>query len=210
MRSELLFSVRKRLMQAIRLVWRPPLPSHGQTWLHLGCGRVDKPGFINIDAYPRRHVHYIRPIDDLSPFRDSSVDFIYVSHALEHFGHREVLRVLREWARVLRPGGRLCISVPDFDKLLVLYEVSGHNLDQILAPLMGGQEYRYDFHYDAFNERRLTRLLEEAGFENVVRWIPGADELHDFDDWSRRDFIIDGTHYPISLNLEARRRPPGA
>lgn len=205
MSKNLLFSVRKVLMQIMWLAFRPKLPKQSAVWLHLGCGRVDKPGFINIDGYPRRHVHYIRPIDDLAPFKDGSVDFIYVSHALEHFSHRDVKRVLGEWCRVLKPKGALCISVPDFEKLVAIYQAGGGDLDQILAPLMGGQEYKYDFHFNAFDEKRLTQLFLESGFSSVRPWTPGEDAMHDFDDWSRREFFVGGKGFPVSLNLEATK-----
>ncbi len=47
----------------------------------------------------------------LTWFRDESLDFIYSSHLLEDYEDTEA--VLREWLRVLKPGGRLVTFCPD-------------------------------------------------------------------------------------------------
>ena len=47
---------------------------------------------------------------------DDSVDFIHSSHCLEHL--RDPREGMRNWMRVLRPGGHLIVTVPDED----LYE----------------------------------------------------------------------------------------
>lgn len=45
------------------------------------------------------------------PFNDDSLDFVYCSHLLEDFS--DWLPVLKEWVRVLKPGGRLVVLLPD-------------------------------------------------------------------------------------------------
>src|SRR5207249_3890671 len=77
----------------------------GKLHLHLGCGIVNSPGFVNIDAIPMRHIHCVQAVDRLEKFRSGSADLIYASHVLEHISHRETLSVLQEWRRVLKPGG---------------------------------------------------------------------------------------------------------
>lgn len=47
------------------------------------------------------------------PFKDGTLDWVYSSHLLEDFEDWEP--ALREWMRVLRPGGRLVILLPDKD-----------------------------------------------------------------------------------------------
>jgi len=49
------------------------------------------------------------------PFKDSSVDFIYTSHFLEHITRQEALKILRECFRVLKPRGRIRVVVPDLE-----------------------------------------------------------------------------------------------
>lgn len=48
---------------------------------------------------------------DKLPFDDASLDFVYSSHLLEDY--LDWTPVLKEWVRVLKPGGYLIILVPD-------------------------------------------------------------------------------------------------
>src|SRR5687767_14889884 len=104
--------------------------------LHLGCGKRYIPGFVHIDAVEYPHIDHVTTIDTLSFLRDNSVDLIYTCHVLEHFKRKDVLRVLSEWYRVLRPSGVLRISVPDFAQLVRIYQRTG-NLKLLMGPIFG-------------------------------------------------------------------------
>lgn len=59
---------------------------------------------------PVYHIHFGG--DALSlPFRRNTLDFVYSSHLLEDYADWKP--VLREWVRVLKPGGKLIILLPD-------------------------------------------------------------------------------------------------
>lgn len=184
---------------------RPQLPQlqNGEINLHLGCGSIDHPMFINIDAVPRPHVHYVRPIDNLSPFKDETVDLIYASHCLEHFPHNRVCKVLYEWHRVLKVNGILRISVPNFDRLINLYSKTGGDVEKVQGFLMGGQDYKLNFHMSIFNQASLTKLLQSMGFREIQEWHPGSSELTNFEDSSSLMVYHGGSFFPISLNLQA-------
>lgn len=188
-----------------RLFARPARPQlkEGQIYLHLGCGTVNHPSFVNIDGVPAPHIHYVHGLVRLPMFRDNQVDLIYASHCLEHFSHLETVKILKEWLRILKPRGILRLSVPDFNLLLNIYQDHESELMTILHPLMGGQRHPYDFHKTVFTADRLRQLLQEAGFQTVRTWQPGACDLTTFDDWSGRPITIQGKDYPVSLNLEA-------
>jgi predicted SAM-dependent methyltransferase len=143
-------------------------------------------------------------VDKLGSFGDASVDLVYACHVLEHFSHLTVPQVLREWGRVIKPGGRLCLSVPDFDKIVHIYNETGQRVDVIINALMGGQEYAYNYHRVIFTESYLSGLLLQAGFSRVASWAPDDGGVgHDVHDWSRRMFQVGERAFPISLNLEA-------
>jgi len=189
----------------VRVVRRPPFPdSSGGVFLNLGCGATNHPRFINIDGFPHPHVHLVQRVDRLPSFPDGSVDLIYASHCLEHFRYREIPGVLREWVRVLRPGGTLRLSVPDYDKLAAICTDTG-DPDDIVEQLMGGQDNRYNYHYAVFNRRNLAKYLTQAGCVEIREWTPGTDELTTFDDFSVWHKKIGDREYPISLNIEARK-----
>jgi predicted SAM-dependent methyltransferase len=200
-------SARVVLSQAKR--WFFPIPhpqtADGSVNLHLGCGDINHPQFINIDGRPAPHVHYVRSLANLSLFKNETVDLIYASHCLEHFPHTQVAEILQEWSRVLKPGGILRLAVPDFDSLVTLYQDYGNDVNLIMNPLMGGQDYRYNFHRIAFNQSSLTKLLIEVGFHNIQPWQPYLTELTQIDDHSSCQFQADGKTYPISLNLQAHK-----
>lgn len=57
-----------------------------------------------------RGVLWLREGADLTPLADDSYDAVISSHVLEHFANP--IGALREWLRVLRPGGWLLIVLP--------------------------------------------------------------------------------------------------
>lgn len=202
---DLKFHTRQMYGKILRIFLPKPLPMDGKVRLHLGCGAIDHPGFINIDGIDRPHVHFIQSLTQLKRFQDDQVAFIYTSHTLEHFPRSQTISILKEWFRVLTPGGKLCVSVPDFDRILELYHHSNSNADFILPPLFGGQDYPFNFHFTTFNRASLFQAFRDAGFSEVDTWKHGADEFHNLPDWSGRNVAVHGQLVPISLNLEATK-----
>lgn len=200
----ILFRFKSFAGRLLRLFYRPPLPKNegNAIYLHLGCGQINHPKFINIDMLPAPHIHYVRSVDNLSIFKDCSIDFIYASHCLEHFPFSAVPIILKEWYRVLKPKGILRLSVPDFELLLKIYNETGHNTKNIIQPLMGGQGSKYNFHYSVFNFKSLEAELYAVGFAEVRRWDPTVADIW-MDDWASRQREINGKMFPVSLNVEA-------
>jgi predicted SAM-dependent methyltransferase len=192
-------------VRVVRVVAPPRLPRlpDGRVYLNLGSGHVTHPMFTNVDALVARHIHYIRPIDNLRPFADGSVDLVYASHCLEHFSYNRVPAVLAEWRRVLKPGGVLRLGVPDFDQLVAIYENADRDLNPIQPILMGGQTYPLNFHMTTFNRKLLTELLTGTGFREVRVWRREADDFSNLPDCTALDVMVNGKVFPISLNLEA-------
>lgn len=188
---------------------RPKLPYNNETTkicLHLGCGPVNHPQFINIDLIPAPHVHYVRSISNLKPFRDNSVDLIYASHCIETFSPLKIPDILSEWYRVLKPGGIVRIAVPDFDKIIELYLAANRNIEVIRPFLMGEQNHKLSIHMSIFNRQSLSCLLKQAGFINIQEWHPGSSAITNMLDRSRLLVYVNAKMYPISLNLEAIKK----
>jgi len=174
--------------------------------LHLGCGKRHIPGFVHIDAVDYPHVDHVATIDNLSFIQDASVDLIYNCHVLEHFKRRDVRRVLQEWHRVLKPGGILRISVPDFAKLCEVYQKFGQ-LDHVIGALFGRQDYLYNIHYNVFDFPTLKRELESAGFIDVRRYDWRETEHAHIDDYSQAyiPHMDKENGILISLNVECAK-----
>jgi SAM-dependent methyltransferase len=71
----------------------------GGLWQDKNC----EPATVNIVAFG----------DDL-PFKDGTLDYVLSSHVIEHF--YDPVKALREWHRVIRPGGYIFIIAPHKDR----------------------------------------------------------------------------------------------
>jgi SAM-dependent methyltransferase len=84
--------------------------------LNLGCGDKILPGYVNVDVVESRagmKPDVICDLHDLAPFADASAEEVLAVHVVEHFWRWEIRDVLREWVRVLKPGGRMVIECPN-------------------------------------------------------------------------------------------------
>lgn len=177
------------------------------TRLHLGCGKRDfGPDWIHIDGGDFPHLKY-SSITDLSQFRNNTVDLIYACHVLEYFDRDEVVMVLNEWKRVLKPGGVLRLAVPDFEELVHLYQTNKVKVEDILGPLFGkwtmGRKSIY--HKTTYDKESLSKLLLEIGFKEPRYWDWKHTEHSQFDDHSQAYMDPKGDKEKgtlISLNIE--------
>lgn len=172
-----------------------------ERFLHLGCGDVIFPRpFENLDGRNLNGVDHVGSVYPL-PFDDNSFDLLYSSHVLEHFHRKETLNVLKEWVRVLKPDGIIRLSVPSLENIIKIYELSG-DIENIVGPLMGGQTYDTNFHYNVFDKKYLTHLMEESGLIAIHPWdFRRTSHSKHFDFSQAITFEI-----PISLNLEGRKK----
>lgn len=171
-----------------------------ERYLHVGCGDVILPSpFENLDTRPLKGVDHVSEAFPL-PFKDNTFDLLYSSHVLEHFKKADTQSVINEWVRVIKPGGTIRLSVPSLEALIKIYELSG-DMEYIIGPLMGGQTYDQNFHYNMFDKKRLTTYLENAGCEAAHPWDYRRTSHSKYFDFSQATTL----EIPISLNLEARK-----
>jgi len=98
--------------------------------LEIGCGGSRLLGFETLDIIGGPNVDYVCDAAKPLPFKDSTFDLIYASHVLEHISWYETEKVLKEWVRILKPGGQLEVWVPDGLKIcqtLLKAELKGIN-----------------------------------------------------------------------------------
>ncbi len=101
------------------------------------------------------------------PAEDKSFDVVFSRHVLEHFGRGEVLKVLKEWTRILRVGGEFRLSVPNIlgaMQDIILMEGSQIPIDPYpFWQLYGRQDSRDDFHFNGFTPKRIELLMRRLG-----------------------------------------------
>ena len=181
--------------------------------LHLGCGKRFLKGWHHRDIQDLPHLDSVGPVNQLDLFESGSIDEIYASHVLEYFDQFEVEDVLREWNRVLRPGvGRLRVAVPNFPKLIEVYNITG-NVGSVIGPIFGRMEVGKSqiYHRSVWDLASLTQKLVTANFIEVLEYSPvsflnslspGFDD-HSLAFWPH----MDQTGIQISLCLTGVRSP---
>jgi predicted SAM-dependent methyltransferase len=138
--------------------------------LNLGSGHRNLVGYTNVDIDPRADVvHDIRRL----PFEDESADEVLSVHAIEHFFRWEVVDILKEWRRVLKPGGKLVLECPDLTKIIRNF-LAGEPPRMTIMGLYcdPAVESEVMVHKWAYNYPELRSVVEEAGFKDVREEAP--------------------------------------
>lgn len=152
--------------------------------LNLGAGDCPLPDFENLDRKTGQEIYPLAYADD-------SVDEIRASHVLEHFGHGEAMSVLKDWVRVLKPGGVMRLAVPDFQYIAERY-LAGDNIP-IQGYVMGGHSTPDDRHGTVFDKELLSAAMKDCGLVDIALW---------------KSEIQDCAALPVSLNLQGTKREP--
>jgi len=163
--------------------------SIGTIRLNIGCGAyaMRAPGWVNVDAVAESAADVVLRVPPL-PWESATVSEIYAGHFLEHLERAEAADFLDECWRVLRPGGRLGLVVPDMREILRRYIQDEpapmewpqgqhrdlRDLDELCEAIIFStlQPSRHQWAYDADT---LARTLQRAGFQILGEF----DRYHD-------------------------------
>jgi len=139
--------------------------------LNIGCGRMVLDGWTNVDIQqspkaPRRP-EILSDVREI-PLEDGVADTLMALHLLEHFYLWETKALLKEWHRLLKPGGALILELPNL-------EAAARNLlkgdtDQMsMWPLYGDPSHKdvYMCHHWGYTPATVAKLLRENGFTRV-------------------------------------------
>lgn len=176
--------------------------------LHLGCGFRYLEGFVHIDIDNQEHIDYPNTdISNLDMIEANSVDLIYTCGSFEYFDREKAPSVLEEWKRVLKPGGSLKISVPDFESVVKVYN-DNKDVDGIgiLGPLYGKWRINGDdhvYHKTVYDFNSLKNLLNRVGFKDIKKYNAFEFLPKDYDDYSLA-FVphMDKNGIQMHLNME--------
>lgn len=167
-------------------------PPGARLVLHVGCGPRNPATLhktfhgpewheVRLDINPGVNPDIVGTIVDMSGVDSESVDAVWSSHNLEHVYAHEVPLVLGEFYRVLRPGGRALVTMPDLQSIgeaLARGKLEDPLYDSPAGPIAaldmlyghggsitGGNEYMA--HRTGFTARTLTKKMNRAGFVDV-------------------------------------------
>lgn len=151
------------------------MAEHQALYLHIGCGKVKLPGFINIDREGDPDLRL--DVREGLPFAPDTVQGIFSEHFIEHLDQGELLAFLRDCRRVLADKGILRLATPDLDVLVREY-ADGSWREQAWLRQYGYEWIRTPAEYLnvcmrewghkwVMNPEELTRLLRLAGFDDI-------------------------------------------
>lgn len=169
--------------------------------LYLGSRDYRPEGFLTVDIDPAREPDIVADVTDLGGIASGSVDEICASHVLEHIAWPLSFKALAEWGRVLRPGGRLRVAVPDLAVLARLI-AEGRNAWWATGLLygVGRLESPLEAHQYGYTRDMLLAMLRSLGFSRFDWW------KHDLPDASNGWMPDDaGERIAISLNIAAEK-----
>lgn len=91
--------------------------------LDLGCGISKRHGSIGVDSNPRVLPDVVHDLNFFPyPFKSKYFDEVYMDNSLEHLN--EVIPVIEEIYRIIKPGGLVKIIVPYFRSLWAFGDIT--------------------------------------------------------------------------------------
>lgn len=141
--------------------------------LNVGSGRDIRDEYINIDHRAIDGVDVVADLQDL-PFKEGSIQEVFVSHVVEHFTERDAKRILRHWFALLKKGGKIRIIVPNIDVMARRYAEGSVTWDELRGVILGAQDYSSDHHFNQFSLDSMENLVREALPEATFEIVDGA------------------------------------
>jgi predicted SAM-dependent methyltransferase len=176
--------------------------------LNWGCGRRAVPGWINSDIASYPGVDIVRDIRHGLPIADQTLDYIVSVHALVAIPYDDLVPVLAELRRMLRPGGVLRLVLPDFDKAIRAYLAGdksyfliGDDEEPTVSGKLVAQLLWYGTNRVFLNAEFMRDLLRRASFGETrlcaFRETGSAfADITAFDNRQRESFIVEAVRTP--------------
>lgn len=172
------------------------------TKLHLGCGPLALPGWVNIDNQRYPGVDKVLDLRKGLPFKD--VAFVFAEHFIEHLAYDDALKLMTECRRVLRDDGVLRLSTPNLDWVWVThYRLDAPDDQQVAACFYLNRAFHGWGHQFLYNERTLTATLRDAGFAEIRRVQYGESEHPELQGLERHEKSADYGELSHILIVEA-------
>ena len=182
------------------------LETHKIRKLQLGSSNNILENWLNTDLYQCRGEVVPLDVRERFPFDESTFDYIFCEHMIEHLKYHEGMDMLRECFRVLRPGGRIRLSTPNLRFLIELYNSEKTELQERyiswavneFLPDTGIYEdvfvinnfFRAWGHKFIYDSKALHAAMHRVGFTNTTNWKVGESEDQNFQGIERHNQMI--------------------
>ncbi len=155
--------------------------------LQVGAGENFLQGWINSDIDPRSDNKIYLDATKSFPFEDSTFNYVFSEHMIEHITYQESLKMLSECYRILIPGGKIRIATPDLQFLFELYKSNKSELQKkyikwsvkksntpyimafadtfVINRFFGGWEHKF-----IYDEKALRYILVKIGFIGIKKY----------------------------------------
>ena len=149
-------------------------------YLNIGCGGNMIEGFIMLD-YAKQAGVELDIFWDITklplPFKNQSLQGIFTEHCLEHIPHEFFIENIKEFFRILKPGGTVRIVMPDAELYVDWYNRrrKGEFLEApygptLETPMMNiNYIFREHGHLFLYDFETCEVLLKQAGFVNIKK-----------------------------------------
>lgn len=150
--------------------------------LNVGCGDYPLLYWINLDSDPTKRADiHADALEHLQGCPEGLYDEIYAGHFLEHLEPEAAAAFLRECYRVVIPGGRVGVVVPDTRIIMQRWLAEARDMIEYpegtwnsiadldsICELFLYATAQDSHHHWSYDERTLARIMHEAGFERLT------------------------------------------
>lgn len=142
--------------------------------LELGCGDNPHPSCtVHADIRPGPGVDVVCDMNEPLPFADGEFSGLFSCFAFEHVSWRKLPQLLGEVYRILKPGGKVILIVPNTEAQMryILDHPNGWEERDLFTSasvtLFGDQNYAGNFHACFFSPKTVMELFTRTGFVEI-------------------------------------------
>lgn len=158
---------------------------HKPVKFNLGSGGCNMEGYVNIDL--TTECDFKCNAKDIMPavMQYGAPVEIFSSHLVEHFHRSDVIGVIRNWLKCLKPGGLIDFSVPDgqwaLENALEHMNKNGNMDDFPEMIVMGAQRYPGDEHLTLIYRKKIEAIIKACKNQiakHTIEVIPKGKQIN--------------------------------